>query len=488
MTGAASPRPTGEAAAAVAICADGELAEAVCRCLAVRGLRARPVGPDQASAVIAAGTVVGWALAELPDPTVAARVAIAATAAAQAGRPLVLLLPPARVTGPGARERAAALAHLRAAGAAIVHDPDPWIEALLLVALFGPPRGPRVAMIADDTSLVAVATAAAAAEAAQLGARAHELMADPDAPTDVVLHDAALAPPASIGPDRSRPLAVPVFARAELADDRPALHGVRAALGAALAVGRAMERITAGLGPAPSARPRDLTVDAARVERQLARIGSWDRRVGDHECKVLLAAYGVPVIRQAVATTPSAATRIAKKVGFPVELKPYGNEVATERAGCPIARAITTASEVRRGMATVLTAAPPAAVSAAAPSGGDGAVIVRETPPSGRPAHARFERVAGLGWIVVLEVPGAAEVLAAPCPLRPLDATGLAAMVAATRLGDAEPDRAALADLLRRASHLVVDHADRIGALELSAVVGGPRTLVVDCVIELASS
>ena len=46
--------------------------------------------------------------------------------------------------GLAGRDRAAALAHLRAAGAAIVHDPDPWIEALLLVALFGPPRGPRV--------------------------------------------------------------------------------------------------------------------------------------------------------------------------------------------------------------------------------------------------------------------------------------------------------------------------------------------------------
>jgi hypothetical protein len=95
----------------------------------------------------------------------------------------------------------------------------------------------------------------------------------------------------------------------------------------------------------------------------------------------------------------------------------------------------------------------------------------------------------------VLESPGAggpggstAPLAAAPAPLRLIDAQALAAQVAASRAGDPEPDRTGLANLLRRASHLVVDLGDRIARLDLPRVViggRGARTLVVDAAVEL---
>ena len=204
-------------------------------------------------------------------------------------------------------------------------------------------------------------------------------------------------------------------------------------------------------------------------------------RVGDHETKVLLAAYRVPHTKQAVATTPSAAVTKARALGFPVELKPYGDAVATEAAGCPVEREVGSDAMVRRAYAAVLAAA----------GGGDAAtaVIVREAVQPGRDLAVSFVKLPALGWTVVLDAAGAAQIAAAPAPLRLVDASTLAAQVVASRAGEPDPDRGELANLLRRASHLVVDLDDRLVRLELPRVVvggRGARTLVVDCYCELA--
>jgi hypothetical protein len=282
----------------------------------------------------------------------------------------------------------------------------------------------------------------------------------------------------------ARALVVPVVPRGELAsdDDDGALIGLRAALAAVAACGRAAERIAAGLGPAPAAARGELDIDEERARRQLDKVLTGDRRLGDHEAKVMLAAYGVTITRQAVATTPSEATRHAKRAGFPVEIKPWGVDAPSERAGCPIERGVATAADVRRAYLSVLGAA-------GLPTGeADGAaVIVRETPPAGRELAVSIARVGVLGWTVIVEVAGVGAV-AAPAPLRVVDAAALAAAVTATRAGEPEPDRVALANLLRRASHLAVDHDARFERVELGRVIAAPkgtRTLVVDAEIIL---
>ena len=136
---------------------------------------------------------------------------------------------------------------------------------------------------------------------------------------------------------------------------------------------------------------------------------------------------------------------------------------------------------VRRAFMTVLAAAGMSA---------NGAVIVRETPPLGRDVAVQLVRLPALGWTVVLDVPGASQVAAAPAPLRAIDAQTLAAAIVASRAADAEPDRAGLANLLRRASHLVADIEARIVRLELPRVVvggRGARTVVVDAWTELGT-
>ncbi len=443
-------------------------------CVAARGLgHPQAATTDELAGRVADGVVAGaWIDAE---PAAAAALAPAARAAAQASRPLLVL---ARTPRARAIETAASLAFLRAHGAAVFTDPDAWIEALCLLAAHGAPAGPRTAIVAPDGGYLAAAARTLGPDDGRRPSWASRT--DELAPSDVVLiaraswADAAAAPPTAA-------LRIPLVERAELIGAAPsgALVGLRAALAATTTVGRAVERARAGLGAAGRSARAELEVDEDRLARQLTKLAAGDQRLGDHETKTLLSAYGVAITRQAVATSTSAALRIAAKAGYPVDVKPWGPDVASERGGCPIERDLATAADVRRAFAAVLTRAGQPVDS--------GAVIVRASPAPGREILARIAQLPHLGWTVVVEAPGQPPE-AAPAPLRVADAAALAAVVVATRAGDDEPDRVGLANLLRRASHLTVDHADAIARLELGRIVVGAKggdTLVVDAEIEL---
>lgn len=441
--------------------------------------RAERADPGDAIDAALGDDVIAWALDAAPGATVAAELAAVCARAAATGRPVCLLAPLPHGAGRPAIERSAALAYLRAFGAAVSHDIDAWLEAVVLLVRFGLPAGPRAAVVAPPGSWLEAQAIAIAADAELGGARSP--LSSPDEPTDVVLYEPALGAP----PPSTPALCVPVAARGELAGGAAVLHGARAALAAIAMLGRAAERIAVGLGPAPAAASAELAIDRDRLVRQLAKLASDQRRVGDHETKVLLAAYGVPITRQAVATTPSAAVKLARRAGYPVEVKPFGHDLPSEPAGCPVEHNVASDAMVRAAFATVLAAAGRTAGDAAG-------VIVRETPPHGRELSVSLLELPSLGWTVVLEGPGggpgSAPLAAAPAPLRLIDAQALAAQVAASRAGDPDPDRTGLANLLRRASHLVVDLGDRVARLDLPRVViggRGARTLVVDAATEL---
>jgi len=437
-------------------------ADDAARMLTRRGASCQRVALEDAAEAPAGA--VGLALREPPGPAHAAHLAPLCARAAKAGRPLVLLACFPRALGPRGDIQAASLALLRSHGAILSPDPDAWLETLILVAGFGLPPGPRIAVVAAPGSWLSASAQFLANEAAAAGARATTLIADVGkvGPTDVVLIDREEL--AGVAPERTTAaMLLPMVGRAELVadDDRRVLVGLRASLAAAVAAGRLRERLAAGLGPAEPAEGDALDVDRERFARQVGKLGA---RAGDHETKVLLAAWKIPITRQAVATTPSAATRIAKRAGFPVELKAWGPDVPSELDGCPIERDLATAADVRRAFAALGRAL-------GQPAGAP--VIVRETPPAGRELRARVVTLAELGRTVLVDLAGAPGPIAAPAPLRAIDAEELARHVEASRLGDPQPDRAALADLLRRASFLACH--ERIESLDLGRVIAAAR-------------
>ncbi|MEO8843892.1 MAG: acetate--CoA ligase family protein [Kofleriaceae bacterium] len=464
--------------ARVQVVAPAHLGETTVAALRARGIEARLADAHDEST----DDLVALALETLPTAAKAVELAGSCARAASQGRPMCILAPPPRGAGRTAIERAAALAYLRANGAVLGHDVDAWLESIVALVVFGLPRGPRVAVIAPAGSWLEAQTLALVTEAEGAGVRAPQLASEHKAkaePTDVVLFDPDLTPAPATLPGTA--LVMHVVGRGELAHGEPMLYGMRGALAAIDMLGRAAERIAAGIGRADHADAAELEVDRAKLEERFGKLQGLTR-VGDHDTKLLLDAYGVAKTRQAVATTPSAAVLKARAVKYPVEIKPWGNDVPTEREGCPVERDVTSDARVRSAFTSILNA-----VSRPL-TGPDSAVIVREPPPLGRDIAAQFLHLHSLGWTVVLEING--QVFAAPAPLRPLDAAALAATVVASRAGDAEPDRAGLANLLRRTSHLVADLGDRIERLELPRIVvggRGSRTVVVDAWCELAT-
>ncbi len=455
------------ASARVDIVAPESLGANAVAALRLRGITGRVVEQlptDDADEVIA------WALTAPPTAAAAVELAARCARAAAANRPICLLVPAVRGTGRAAIERAAALAHLRAYGAAIAHDVDAWLEAVVLLVRFGLPAGPRTAVIAPPGSWLEAQATAIVVEAEGIGVRSP--LTPPDDPTDVVLYDPALGAPPRVLPGGAE--AIPVVPRAELAGEVAALYGARAALGAVAILGQAAERIAVGLGPAPQSASAELSIDRERLDANLRRLADPAiARIGDHETKALLRAYGVEITRQAVATTPSAAVKKAHLVGYPVDVKPFGRDLPTEPAGCPVERELSSDAQVRQAFGAVTRTK-------------DEAVIVRKSPIAGREVAVSFLELPSLGWTVVLDAPGA-RLAAAPAPLRLIDAQALASHVIASRSGDPEPDREGLANLLRRASHLVVD-VDAIATLELPRVIVGGRavrTIVVDAAATL---
>jgi hypothetical protein len=455
---------------------------------ALAALRARGIigtlGTLDAGGEPGTDAIVAWAFDEPPPAHDVVELGVLCARAAAIGHPPCVLAPLVRGGGRPAIERAAALAYLRAQGAAVAHDVDAWLEAIVIAARFGIPAGPRAAVIAPPGSWLAAQAHALVAEADLAGARplldAGDSDDHADGLADVVLFDPGHGRGTPIG----SALHLPVAPRPELADDRAVLHGLRAAVLAVGLLGRAAQRAAIGLGPAPREATAELAVDRDELDRRLERLAKLGtRRAGDHETKTLLRSYHVAHTKQGVATTPSMAVEIAHKLGFPVELKPYGNYMPTEPAGCPVEREVTSDARVRRGYAAVLSAV------GRANEQRDNAVIVREAVQPGRDLSVSIVNLPALGWTVVLDAPGATPIAAAPAPLRLYDANALAALVVASRAGEPEPDRSELANLLRRASHLAVDLGDRLVRLDLPRVVvggRGARTLVVDAFAELA--
>jgi hypothetical protein len=474
-------RPRELPAPTVAIAVDpASLAGELGRVLEARGLRTAGAG-SWADVLPTGARAIALCRPDPPTAEQAANLAPACARAARAGQPVVVLAAHAQGKPSQTLERVAALAYLRAHGAIVCPHPDVWIETLVLCARHGLPPGPRVAIVAPPATWLALAAAALQAEQSGTGERA-PLYRDAAAvgPADTVLLDPSVLSD-ELGErtgGRARitaALLIPVLGRATPPTQAPAaapsppLVGLREAIAAATLAGQLGERIAAGLGRAPP-DVEALAVDHDRFARQLGRL---ERRAGDHEAKVLLSAYGVNVTRQAVATTPSAATRLAKRAGWPVEIKPWSADVPSEPEGCPVEVELYSAPDVRRAFAAVASAAK---LASGAP------VIVREAPQPGREVAVEIRPIGPLGFIVLLYPHPAAEPVAAPAPLAVTDAHALARHVEASRAGDPEPDRAALADLLLRASAMVAG-SDAFATFDLPRVLVYPRgdgAVVVD--------
>jgi acetyltransferase len=209
------------------------------------------------------------------------------------------------------------------------------------------------------------------------------------------------------------------------------------------------------------------------------------------EAKDLLARYGVPRPREALATSADEAAQAAARIGGPVALKMQSPDITHKTEAGGIALGIVGETAAREAYQRILGSARKA-YSEAAIHG----VLVQAMAPPGREIILGITRDAGFGPMLMVGLGGIhvevlRDVAFAPVPIGAEQALALldqlkgAALLGAIR-GAPPADRAALAELIATLSRFAADHAELIEEIDLNPVIvhsEGQGVTVVDALI-----
>jgi len=214
-----------------------------------------------------------------------------------------------------------------------------------------------------------------------------------------------------------------------------------------------------------------------------------DRTLAEREAKVLLAAYGVPVVPEALASDADSAVAAAEAFGYPVALKvespalPHKTEAGVIRLGLRDAAAVRLAW--REVMANARRAVPEAAIRGVLVQPmvrGDVEVLVgaRIDPLFGPLV------IVGLGGVLVEVLRDTALALA---PLTATEARAMLEGLKGARLlrgfrGSAPVDLDRLADIVVRIGEFAADQRGRIAEVDVNPLVcAGDRIVAVDALV-----
>jgi len=261
-------------------------------------------------------------------------------------------------------------------------------------------------------------------------------------------------------------------------DATPCLAAMRAAMGYGemLAARAAGER--------QCARPAGINADAA--QRQLAQAGST---LTEHEAKLLLAEYGLPVTREQLATGADEAVTVACRLGGTVALKIDSADIPHKTEAGAIRLGLTGREAITRAYDEVVAAA-----RRYAPGARINGVLVQEMAQPGVELMLGVIRDPTFGPVVAVGIGGIhVEVLRdmayRVAPVNHLDAAAMLRELRGYRLlegvrGQPRCDIDAVCDLLVRLSWLAVDLGDVIAELDINPlVVHETGALVVDALV-----
>ena len=256
------------------------------------------------------------------------------------------------------------------------------------------------------------------------------------------------------------------------------LKAVRAAMGYG-------EFLRARAGRTP-ARPAH--TDAAVARRVLERCGEV---LTERESKQVLAAYGFPVMKEALAASAEDAVRIARDMAVPVALKIESPQIAHKTEAGGIRLGVTGDEAVRQAFGEITASA-----QRYAPEATINGVLVQPMAPAGIEVMLGLTSDATFGPVVVVGLGGIhVEVLrdlayrAAPIALADahamLDELRSRALLHGVR-GAAPRDVDALADVIVRVSWLGHDLRDAITELDINPLIvleRGHGVCVVDALV-----
>jgi succinyl-CoA synthetase beta subunit len=211
------------------------------------------------------------------------------------------------------------------------------------------------------------------------------------------------------------------------------------------------------------------------------------RTLSEADSKALLAPFGLPLLDEAVVTSPDAAVEAAAAMGWPVVAKLCGDAIAhkTERG------------LVRLGLgdAAAVHAAATELLAAATPDDGEVAVLVAPMVRGSREFIAGLSVDPQFGPTVMVGVGGVlaeavGDVAIRLVPIERVDADEMIGDLATQALlgplrGEPEVDRAILADVVLALSAVAVAHPDVVSVDVNPLVVVDGRPVAVDALVEV---
>lgn len=230
----------------------------------------------------------------------------------------------------------------------------------------------------------------------------------------------------------------------------------------------ASDPATAPAAPAALARIRDVSRTAVNPVA-----------LSEPESKALLAAYGIPLPREAVAATPEEAVAIAADIGYPVVVKAVAGALTHK----------SDAGAVQLGLESAPSVAQACAAIAANVAAYDRDIalegwLVAQSVPAGLELVIGIQNDPEMGPVVMFGAGGVwLELVRDVAFAAPgFDRAGAERLVAATRAdtllkgyrGDGPYDRAAVIDSLVAVGRLAVDAADTVESLDINPFVALP--------------
>lgn len=229
-----------------------------------------------------------------------------------------------------------------------------------------------------------------------------------------------------------------------------------------------------------------MTAGTRRIISAALRRG--DSALSEHDSKKLLAAYGVPVSRETLVTTATAARAAAKRIGYPVVLKACSAAEAHKTEKGLIAVNLPTQKALSAAFAEL---------SARAGPDYDGAFLVQEMVSGAREIMIGMHRDPQFGPSVMFGLGGIfteilQDVAFRVAPLRKRDAVEMTRAIRGRRILEAvrgmpAVDLDVLTGSLIAVGRLALDHPE-IAEIDVNPlIVRGDRPIAVDALVVLAA-
>lgn len=209
--------------------------------------------------------------------------------------------------------------------------------------------------------------------------------------------------------------------------------------------------------------------------------------LSEHDSKVLLARYGLPIAPERVVVTAEDASSAAEELGFPVVAKLCGDSIAHKTERGLVRLGLTNGSDVREAASELL--------GTATSDDGDVSILVAPMLRGSRELIAGLSRDAQFEMTIMLGVGGVlaealADVTIRLAPITTIDAEDMLDDLATRAMfgpfrGEPPIDRSAVCDLLVGMSN-AAEAEPRIVSVDLNPlIVVDGRPVAVDALIEL---